>query len=66
MFLTPDVPGLVLIALVLIPKKLDTPTGFSVTWLTGMGPMSFALVKAFNTKDYDEEEAFQFELGKTF
>ena len=37
-----------------------------MTWLTGMGPMSFALVKAFNTKDYDEEEAFQFELGKTF
>ena len=41
-------------------------TGFAVTWLTGMGPMSFALVKGFNTKDYDETEAFQFELGKTF
>ena len=41
-------------------------TGFAVTWLTGMGPMSFALVKALNTKDYDETEAFQFELGKTF
>ena len=41
-------------------------TGFSVTWLTGMGPMSFALTKAFNSKEYDEEEAFQFELGRTF
>ena len=47
-------------------EEMKYSTGFSVTWLTGMGPMSFALVKAFNTKDYDEEEAFQFELGKTF
>ena len=47
-------------------EEIRYSTGFSVTWLTGMGPMSFALVKAFNTKDYDEEEAFQFELGKTF
>ena len=47
-------------------EEIRYSTGFSVTWLTGMGPMSFAMVKAFNTKDYDEEEAFQFELGKTF
>ncbi len=40
--------------------------GFGITWLTGMGPMTFGIAKPFNTKDFDEEERFQFELGRTF
>ena len=40
--------------------------GFGVTWLTGMGPMSFGIARPFNTKDIDEKESFQFELGRTF
>lgn len=40
--------------------------GFGVTWLTGLGPMTFSLAKPFQTQDFDEEERFQFELGRTF
>ncbi len=40
--------------------------GFGVTWLTGMGPMSFGISKPFNASDIDETESFQFELGRTF
>ena len=37
--------------------------GFGITWLTAMGPMTFGIAKPFNTKDIDERESFQFELG---
>lgn len=40
--------------------------GIGVTWLTGLGPMTFGFSKPFNTKEFDEEESFQFELGRTF
>ena len=40
--------------------------GFGVTWLTGLGPMTFSLALPFQTQDFDEEERFQFELGRTF
>jgi outer membrane protein insertion porin family len=40
--------------------------GVGVTWLTGMGPMSFSVAKPFQTQGFDEEERFQFELGRTF
>jgi len=40
--------------------------GVSVTWLTGMGPMTFGLAKTFNVGPFDEDETFQFELGRTF
>ncbi|MEM7080975.1 MAG: outer membrane protein assembly factor BamA, partial [Pseudomonadota bacterium] len=40
--------------------------GFGMTWLTGLGPMSFSVAKPFQTQDFDEEERFQFELGRTF
>lgn len=39
--------------------------GLSVTWLTGMGPMTFVLAKPFNVGPFDEEETFSFELGRT-
>ncbi len=40
--------------------------GFSLTWITGMGPMTFGIAKAFNYSDSDETEFFQFELGRSF
>ncbi len=40
--------------------------GFGMTWLTGLGPMTFSLAKPFQTQPFDEEERFQFELGRTF
>jgi len=39
--------------------------GFSITWLAGMGPMTFSFAKPFNTKHFDEREMFQFELGRS-
>ncbi len=40
--------------------------GVAVTWITGMGPMTFGLAQPFNVGRYDQEETFQFELGRTF
>ena len=40
--------------------------GFGITWLAPMGPMTFSYSIPLNTKDDDKEEAFQFELGRTF
>ena len=46
--------------------ELRYSAGVSVTWLTGLGPMTFSFATPFNASDLDEEESFQFELGKTF
>ncbi len=40
--------------------------GVGITYLSGMGPMTFGIAKPFNTQSFDEEEVFQFELGRTF
>jgi len=47
-------------------EELRYSTGVAATWITGMGPMTFGLAKTFNTGPYDEDETFQFELGRTF
>jgi outer membrane protein insertion porin family len=47
-------------------NEMRYSTGFAVTWITGMGPMTFGLAKTFNASEFDEEETFQFELGRTF
>ena len=46
--------------------ELRYSVGFGVTWLTGLGPMTFSIAKPFNDSDFDETESFQFELGRTF
>ncbi len=46
--------------------ELRYSIGFGVTWLTGLGPMTFSLAKPINDGDFDESETFQFELGRTF
>lgn len=40
--------------------------GIGITWLAGLGPMTFSLAQPFNTGPLDQEESFQFELGRTF
>ena len=40
--------------------------GVGVTWLTGLGPMTFAYSKTFNDQPLDDREGFQFELGASF
>ena len=40
--------------------------GVGVTWITGFGPMTFSLAKPLNSGDDDDEEAFQFTLGRGF
>ena len=46
--------------------ELRYSVGFGLTWLTGLGPMTFSIAKPFQTQPVDEEERFQFELGRTF
>jgi outer membrane protein insertion porin family len=46
--------------------ELRYSAGISVTWITGLGPMTFGLAKPFNDGEFDETETFQFELGRTF
>lgn len=46
--------------------ELRYSVGFGVTWLTGLGPMTFSISKPFNAGEFDQEEAFQFELGRSF
>ena len=40
--------------------------GVGVTWITGFGPMTFSLAKPLNVGPEDEEEVFQFTLGRGF
>ncbi|MEH6575847.1 MAG: outer membrane protein assembly factor BamA [Amphritea sp.] len=40
--------------------------GFGFSWLTPIGPLSFALSEPLNAKTGDEERFFEFALGKTF
>lgn len=47
-------------------SELRFSVGAGLTWLTGLGPLTFGVAKAFNTGPLDEEEFFQFELGRTF
>ncbi len=40
--------------------------GVGVTWITGFGPMTFSLAKPLNKGEFDEDEPFQFTLGRGF
>jgi outer membrane protein insertion porin family len=48
------------------PDLIVYSTGISVTWLAGMGPMTFGISFPVNGAQYEDEERFQFELGRTF
>lgn len=40
--------------------------GVGVTWITGFGPLTFSYAKPINESEFDETEAFQFSLGRSF
>ena len=46
--------------------ELRYSVGVGVTWITGFGPMTFSLAKPLNSGEFDEEEIFQFTLGRGF
>lgn len=46
--------------------ELRYTAGIAVTWITGFAPISFSFGVPLNEKPGDEEESFQFELGRTF
>lgn len=46
--------------------ELRYSAGIGVTWITGFGPMTFSLAKPLNASEDDEEEVFQFSLGRGF
>lgn len=47
-------------------SELRGAYGIGMTWLTGLGPLTFGVARAFNEGPFDETEFFQFELGRTF
>ena len=47
-------------------KDIRVTTGISISWLSRMGPMTFALAQPLNDQPGDEVERFSFELGQTF
>lgn len=47
-------------------NEIRVATGFSVSWLSRMGPMTFALSHPLNRQPEDEVERFSFELGQSF
>ena len=46
--------------------QIRVTTGLAVQWITGMGPMTFAMTLPLNSKPGDEEERFSFEMGHNF
>ena len=46
--------------------ELRYSAGIGVSWITGFGPLTFSLAKPFNAGEHDEEESFQFTIGRGF
>ncbi|SEI50061.1 outer membrane protein insertion porin family [Allopseudospirillum japonicum] len=47
-------------------QGLRYSAGVGLTWLTGIGPLTFSIAKALNAEADDDTEVFQFSLGQTF
>ena len=47
-------------------SELRYSVGVGVTWVTALGPLSFALSSVFNDSPNDRTETFQFEIGTQF
>ena len=47
-------------------SKIRSSTGFSIDWLTPIGPLSFSFTKAISKADTDETETFRFDIGTSF
>ena len=46
--------------------ELRYSLGVGITWITALGPLSFALASVFNDSPTDRTETFQFEIGTQF
>jgi len=46
--------------------ELRYSVGFSVTWLSGFGPLSVSLASALNEGQFEDTEFFQFSFGTSF
>ena len=46
--------------------ELRYSVGVGLTWITGFGPMSFAISKPYNEDRYERTEEFQFTIGTVF
>jgi outer membrane protein insertion porin family len=46
--------------------ELRYSAGIGVTWLSGFGPLTFAIATPLNAGPEDREEVFQFTLGQSF
>ena len=46
--------------------ELRYSIGVGLTWITGFGPMSFAISKPYNEDRYERTEEFQFSIGTVF
>jgi outer membrane protein insertion porin family len=47
-------------------SELRYAVGLGLTWLSGLGPLTFGVAEAFNFDRFDQTQFFQFELGRTF
>ncbi|MGX5173399.1 outer membrane protein assembly factor BamA [Aliikangiella sp. IMCC44653] len=48
------------------PGTFRISAGFSIQWLSPMGPLTISLSKPIKKEDGDETESFSFDVGKTF
>ena len=47
-------------------SKLVVSAGIGLTWITGMGPLTFSVAKPLRESEYDRTEIFQFSIGAGF
>ncbi len=47
-------------------SNLRFSVGFGINWLTGFGPLSFAIAAPINSESGDDTQAFQFSFGQAF
>src|SRR5690606_24521311 len=45
---------------------LSASAGIGLTWISGFGPLTFAISRPLQQQEFDEEEFFQFSLGTSF
>ncbi|MGQ9426083.1 outer membrane protein assembly factor BamA [Gilvimarinus sp. F26214L] len=45
---------------------LSASAGIGITWVSGMGPLTFSIARPLQQQEFDEEEFFQFSLGTSF
>ncbi len=48
------------------PGTYRVSAGFSLQWLSPMGPLTISLSKPFKSEELDETETFSFNVGQTF